>query len=312
MVLGLGAALIAAVLYGVSSILQATGARRVASSEGLDPRLAIRLLQQPAFLAALGMTLLGFLFHLLAVRTIPLFLAQAGIAVSLVVTAILATRIFNDQLSRIEWAAVAAVVVGLVLLSAAAGDAGTEREYTGLTVSLYAILVAMVLVGLAAARFEGIVATAVLGLLGGLGYAVVGISSRILPDFQLGDLLRSPATYSLAIGGGLAFYLYSMALQRGSAIAATTPLIALQTITPAAVGVLLLGDQVRSGWWPGAILGFAITAAAAVVLVRFEGVRTHGQPPPEGHLARPAGSGATRVPAPGSAGELATDHDHDQ
>ena len=277
MLLGLGAALFAAVLYGFASILQATGARRVASSEGLDPRLVIRLLQQPAFLGALALTMVGFLFHLLAVRTVPLFLAQAGIAVSLVVTALLAVRIFGDQLSRAEWLAVSAVIVGLILLSAAAGDAGTERAYTALTLSLYAILAGMVIVGFIAGRSTGIVVTAMLGLVGGLGYAVVGISSRILPDLVLIDLIRSPATYSLGLGGGLALYLYSMALQRGSAIAATTPLIAVQTITPAAVGVLFLGDQVRPGWWPAAILGFAITAAAAIVLVRFEGARTSSE-----------------------------------
>ena len=273
MVLGLGAALIAAVLYGVASILQATGARKVATTDGLDPRTAGRLLRQPAFLAALAMTMFGFLFHLLAVRTIPLFLAQAGIAVSLVVTALLAVRLFGDRLSAIEWTAVAAVVVGLVLLSASAGDVGTERTHTGLIGSLFAVLLTMVVVGFLASRSQGIVATAVLGLLGGLGYAVVGISSRLLPDFQIGDLLTSPATYTLGLGGALAFFLYSLALQRGSAIAATTPLIATQTVTPAAVGVLLLGDQVRPGWWPAALLGFAITAAAAIVLVRFEGVR---------------------------------------
>jgi drug/metabolite transporter (DMT)-like permease len=278
--LGLGAALIAAVLYGVASILQATGARKVASAEGLDPRLVIRLLQQPAFLGALALTMSGFGFHLLAVRTIPLFLAQAGIAVSLVVTALLAVRIFGDRLSTVEWAAIGGVVVGLVLLSASAGDAGTERAYTSLTVSLYLLLAGMLVVGFFASRAEGIVATAVLGLLGGFGYAVVGISSRILPDFVPIDLLRSPATYSLALGGGLAFYLYSMALQRGSAIAATTPLIAIQTVAPAVAGVLLLGDQVRPGWWAGAIGGFVITAAAAIVLVRFEGVRAHQEEEP--------------------------------
>jgi drug/metabolite transporter (DMT)-like permease len=273
--LGLGAALVAAVLYGIASILQATGARKVASAEGLDPRLVVRLLQQPAFLAALVLVLFGFLFHLLAVRTVPLFLAQAGIAVSLVVTALLAVRIFDDRLSWIEWAAVGAVVVGLVLLSAAAGEAGTERAYSGLTESLFGVLIAMLIIGYLAGRSDGIVATAVLGLIGGLGYAVVGISSRILPDFAVLDLLRSPASYTLCLGGGLAFYFYSMALQRGSAIAATTPLIAVQTVAPAAAGVFLLGDEVRDGWWPAAILGFAITAAAAVVLVRFEGVRAH-------------------------------------
>jgi drug/metabolite transporter (DMT)-like permease len=273
-VLGLGAALIAAVLYGAASILQAIGARRVPSSEGLDPRIILQLLRQPAFLSALGTTLFGFLFHLTAVRTVPLFLAQAGIAVSLVVTALLAVRFFGDRLSGIEWGAIAAVVLGLILLSASAGDAGTERITRGLTEGLFGTLIGMILIAVVASRSQGVAATAVLGLTGGLGYAVVGISSRLLPDgLSAPELIKSPATYTLALGGGLAFFLYSLALQRGSVTAATTSLITTQTVTPAIVGVVLLGDHVRSGWWPGAAVGFLITAAAAVVLVRFEGVR---------------------------------------
>ena len=273
MVLGLGAALIAAVLYGCASILQAIGARNVPSAAGLDPRLAVKLLRQPAFLGALAMTLFGFLFHLAAVRSLPLFLAQTGIAVSLVVTALRAVRLFGDRLSPIEWGAVAGVVVGLVLLSASAGSVGTKPASHWLTVSLFVTMGVMVVLGFVASRYRGIVSTALLGLLGGFGYAIVGISSRLLPDFGIGDLLRAPSTYSLGLGGGLAFFLYSLALQRGSAIAATTPLISTQTVTPAVVGVALLGDTVRSGWWPAAIIGFLITAASAVVLVRFEGVR---------------------------------------
>jgi drug/metabolite transporter (DMT)-like permease len=272
-VLGLCAALTAAVLYGVASILQAIAARNVPSSDGLDPRVAGRLLRQPAFLIALGMVLLGFLFHLAAVRTLPLFLAQTGIAVSLVVTALLAVRLFGDRLSAIEWTAVGGVVVGLVLLSASAGSVGERQPGSWLTVTLFVALGAMAGFGMIASRSRGIVGTAVLGLLGGLGYAVVGISSRLLPDLTPADLLRSPYTYLLGAAGGLALFLYSLALQRGSAVAATTPLIATQTVTPAVVGVLVLGDTVRPGWAPAALIGFVITAVSAIVLVRFEGVR---------------------------------------
>jgi drug/metabolite transporter (DMT)-like permease len=281
-ILGLAAALVAAVLYGVASILQATGSRRAAApDDAIDPGLVGRLLRQPTYLAALGLTLLGFGFHLAAVRRLPLFLAQVGIAVSLVVTALLAVRIFGDRLNAREWTAIGGVVVGLMVLSASAGETGTERAHGWLTGSLFITLVVMVVVGFVASRFESIVATAVLGLLGGTGYAVVGISSRLLPDFHLGDLLSSPATYSLGLGGTLAFLLYSLALQRGAVTAATTPLISTQTMVPAIVGVAFLGDKVRDGWWLGAILGFLITAGSAVVLVRFEemdevGVRTRG------------------------------------
>ncbi|MBT0772289.1 hypothetical protein KIH74_25310 [Kineosporia sp. J2-2] len=271
MLLGLGSALVAAVMYGVASILQAVGARNVPESAGLSPGTAVAMLRQPFLLGSIVLMMLGYVFHLIAVRLVPLFLAQTGIAVSLVVTALLAVRYFHDHLSRLEWGAIVAVVGGLVLLSSAAGDTGTERATPTLNVAVFTVLALIVVVSFFATRFEGSLAAAVLGLAGGMGYAVVAIASRLLPDFVIGDLLTSASTYALVIAGVLAFFLYSLALQRGSVTAATTALISTQTMAPTIAGVAFLGDEVRSGFWPVAIAGFVLTAAAAAVLVRFEG-----------------------------------------
>jgi len=271
--LGLAAALAAAGVFGGSAILQAIGSRRVADDSGLSPRTAALLLRQPAFLAALVLNLLGFLLHLVAVRLLPLFLAQAGIAASLAVTALLAMRIFHDQLSRIDWAAIAAVCVGLALLTAAAGQTGQERATTAMTVTLYAVAAGMVVGGLVATRLRGPVAAGGLSLLAGLGFANTALSARLLPELTVSSVLGSPVAYALPLSGALAFLLYSLALQRSSVTVATAPMIVVQTAGPAIVGVLLLGDAVRSGWAPSALVGFVLTAAGAVALVRFEGVR---------------------------------------
>lgn len=277
MVLGLGAALAAAVLFGVAAILQAVGSRNVPTGSELDPRqlagFIVALLKQPAFLGALVLNLVGFGLHFVALRLLPLYLAQAGIAASLVVTALLATRLMGDQLSPIEWSAVIGVCVGLGLLAVSAGHAGDSARHRGLTIGLIVGLVVIAVLGLIASRSQHASATALLGLLSGLGYAGVAISARLLPDGSIGELLRGPTTYTLPLSGALAFVLYSLALQRGSVTLATTPMIALQTITPAAVGVLVLDDAVRSGWYAGALGGFAVTAVGALILVRFESVK---------------------------------------
>jgi drug/metabolite transporter (DMT)-like permease len=270
--LGLGAALAAAVFYGVAAILQASGARRVTTADGLDPRVMVRILRQPAAAAALGLMLIGFLLHLLAVRLVPLFLAQAGIAASLVVTAVLAVLLFRDRLSQTEWMAVAAVFGGLVLLATSAGAVGDNHTRRALTIVLFSAVLGIAGLAAVAARWHNSFSTAALGLLAGFGYAIVGISARLLPNLRTPiGLFTSPMTYSLALGGALAFFVYSLALQRGSVTMATTPMIVTQTVTPSAVGVLLLGDGVRAGWTLAAIAGFLITVLAASVLVRFEG-----------------------------------------
>jgi len=75
--LGFCAALAAAVLFGSASIVQATAVRRIPRSAGLSTRLVVELLGQPLFLIAMAMNLVGFSLHLVALRSIPLFLAQA-------------------------------------------------------------------------------------------------------------------------------------------------------------------------------------------------------------------------------------------
>lgn len=271
MLLGLGAALGAAVVFGVAAILQAIGARRVAAAPGLDPRMLLRLLREPAFAGAVALNVLGFVLHLVALRTLPLYLAQAGIAASLVVTAALAVRLFGDRLSRTEWAAVVAVAVGLVVLTMAAGPAGHREVGTAFTVGLFVAVALLVVAGLVAARSQHPVVPAVLGLLAGLGFGTDSVAVRVLPGLSPAELVTAPATYVFLASALLAFLLYSVALQRGAVTTATAPMIVAQTAAPAVVGVLLLGDGVRPGYLPAAVVGLLLTTAGAGRLARYEG-----------------------------------------
>ena len=277
MLLGLAAALAAAVVFGGSSILQAVGSRRVASSDNLGPRLALALLREPPFVAALLLNLVGFLLHLVAVRALPLFLAQAGIAASLAITALLAVRVFHDRLSPVEWVAIAGVVAGLALLTASAGVTGEDRATPRLAAAAFAVVAVMVLGGLLAGRTDGALAAATLSVLAGLGFSNTAVAARLLPGLSVPDLLTEPIAYALPLSGALAFLLYSQALQRSSVTVATAPMIVLQTAAPAVVGVVMLGDVVRSGWELGAVAGLLLTAAGASALVRFEGVRENAR-----------------------------------
>jgi drug/metabolite transporter (DMT)-like permease len=286
MLIGLGSALIAAVLFGCGSIVQTIAARNVPLSAGASHRLVVGLLRQPIFLGSIGLNLTGFVFHLIALRTIPLFLAQSGIAASLAVTALLAQRIFRDPLGRRDWTAVAAVCVGLAVLATSAGDVGDTQQGDAFAWAVFAALAAIAATAVAASRFHGAGATATLGLLAGLGFAGVSVCARLLPDLEPSTVVSSPATYALGLSGGLAFLVYSLALQRGSVTGATGPMIVTQTVTPAVIGLLWLDDQIRPGWWAPALVSFVVTAAGAVALARFERAPDHHAVPLR-EVARP-------------------------
>ncbi len=274
MLLGLSAALAAAVVFGFASILQASAVRRTRGAEaGPDTettRFLVGLLHQPLFLVAVALSLFGFNLHLVAIRLIPLYLAQAGIAASLAVTALLAVWLLHEKLTRGDWAAVAAVTAGLALLATASGDIGEEDPSTAFMIWMYVGIAAVAVTGYGVIRSSTRFAAALLGLLAGLGFAGSGVAARVLPGFSISELLGSPATYALPLYGALAFALYSFALRRGSVTEATAPMIVMQTVTPAVVGVLVLGDDVQDGWLVAAVVGFVLTAIGAIALARFE------------------------------------------
>ena len=89
-----------------------TGSGRKASI----PRLLLRLVGQWRFLPALSIDGLGYVLMVRALPALPVFVVQAAVAASLVVTRDRRDPLHRATLSGREWAAVAVVWVGLGLL----------------------------------------------------------------------------------------------------------------------------------------------------------------------------------------------------
>jgi hypothetical protein len=136
---------------------------------------------------------------------------------------------------------------------------------------LFVALALIALAGLLAVRSRHPAVPALLGLLAGLGFAADSVAVRLLPALTPARLWDSAGTYAFVVSAGLAFLLYSVALQRGAVTSATAPMIVTQTAAPAVVGVVALGDAVRAGLLPLAVLGLALTTLGAARLARFEG-----------------------------------------
>ncbi|MEU9232909.1 hypothetical protein [Streptomyces subrutilus] len=265
-------ALGAAVCFGTASVLQAVAARAAepGTGSGVDPALLLRAVRQWRYLAGLGLDAVGFVLQIIALRHIPLYAVGAALAASLAVTAVVAARLLKVRLSRTEWGAVAVVCAGLLMLGLASGAEGTRTGSLALKLGLLAVAALILLVGVVAGRLPDGPRALVLGLASGTGFGVVEVAVRLIDSvWDLGD----PALYAVLLGGGAAFLLLTSALSRGSVTAATAGLVLGETIGPAVIGVVWLGDRTREGLTWLAVLGFAVAIAGALALARF------GEPP---------------------------------
>ncbi|MFE6177396.1 hypothetical protein [Streptomyces sp. NPDC056464] len=264
-------ALGAAVCFGAATVLQAMAARAAAAQGGGggEAGVLLRALRQWRYLAGLALDGLGFVFQVLALRSIPIYAVGAALASSLAVTAVVAARLLRVRLHRGEWTAVAVVCAGLAMLGFSAGTEGDLGGSDALEFSMLGVALAVLGVGLAGGRLPERGRGLVLGLAAGFGFGVVEVSVRLIDSLEPSELLANPATYALLLGGGAAFLALTSALQRGSVTVATAAMVIGETVGPALVGVVWLGDRTREGLGWLAVLGFVVSVAGALALARF-------------------------------------------
>ncbi|MFG2170476.1 hypothetical protein ACGFMO_03660 [Streptomyces niveus] len=264
-------ALGSAVCYGTASVLQAVAARAAepGTGSGVDPALLLRALRQWRYVAGLALDGLGFVLQIVALRAVPIYAVGAALAASLAVTAVVAARLLRVRLSAREWSAVGVVCAGLALLALSSGAEGTEGGSTALRLAMLGVAVAVLLAGAVAGRLPDRPRALVLGFGAGTGFGVVEVSVRLIDGVTPAELVTNPAVYALLLGGGAAFLLLTSAFQRGSVTTATAGMVIGETIGPALVGVVWLGDRTRAGLGWLTVVGFAVAVAGALALARF-------------------------------------------
>jgi drug/metabolite transporter (DMT)-like permease len=227
------------------------------------------MLHQWRFVVSLGLDTLGFIAQLVALQRLPLFAVQAMVAANLAVTAVVASMVIKVSLSWREWLAVTGVVAGVGLLGSSAGPEGARQAGAVFKLALIVATAGIGLAGLGAARLREPLRTLLLGVVAGLGYGVIGVAARVLNGFEPLTLIRDPAAYAVVAAGIVSFMFYATALEGGSVTVATAAVVLAETLPPAVIGVIFLGDKTRPGLQPVAVAGFLLAVASAVMLARF-------------------------------------------
>ena len=282
MLIGFLLALGCSVCYGTASVLQAAGARSVeaGSNSGVDAVLLMRAVRQWRYLAGIALDGVGFLLQVAALRLVPIYVVAAALAASIAVTGIVSAWVLSVRLSSAEWAAVGVVCLSLAALACAAGPAHFRRAPAALGWGLLGVVAAIFIAGAVAGRLSDRPRAIALGLAAGSGFGVVEIGVRMVDviDPTKAAFYTHPAVYAAAAGGFAGFLLLTSALHRGSVTAAVAGMVVGETIAPALVGVVWLGDTAREGLGWLVIMGFVVAVAGTLVLARFGEAPSSAEP----------------------------------
>lgn len=285
---GLLCALGTALCYGVGSVLQAAAARDAAPSLHLDPRLLLALVRSWRYPVGLALDALGFVLALLALRSLPLYVVQSISASFVAVTAAVGALVLGLRLRRREVAALLAVVAGLTLVGLSAAPEAARPLSVGAQWLVLGATGTLVLAAAVVARLQGRGGAWALSAIGGLGFGVIAVAARGLSTHLTRGtathavhlLLTAPAAYAVVVATPLALVSYATALQRGTVVQATAPLVVGETVLPALAGLAFLGDHTRGGWGLSAVAGFVLAVGAALALAQFGEVTVPAPGPP--------------------------------
>ncbi|OBK93609.1 DMT family transporter [Mycobacterium sp. 1165178.9] len=273
MLIGFLLALGCSLCYGTATVLQAAGTRSVeaGSGSGVDAVLLLRAVRQWRYLVGVGLDVVGFALQVAALRLVPIYVVAAALAASIAVTGVVAAWVLSARLSSAEWTAVGVVCVSLVVLALAAGPGHFRHAPAGLGWALLGVVAAMFIAGAAAGRLPDRARALALGLGAGTGFGVVEVAVRLIEaiDPTKRAFYTNPALYAAAAGGAAGFLLLTSALHRGSVTTAVAGMVVGETLAPAFVGVVWLGDTAREGLGWLVIAGFAVAVCGTLVLARF-------------------------------------------
>lgn len=280
--IGVAAALLACLGYGVSSVLQAYGARRSAAAArdrgaaghvtktgGPTLRSTIGAALTAAFIVGIVLDVVGFAGSAVAARLIPLFLSQTIISANLVVTALLGIAVLGIGLHVRDWVAIGTVIVSLFVLGLGSGERGAVSPDRLIHWVVLTGSVLILLAGIGIVRVLGSRGAVMAGLIAGVLFGAVAIGIRVLDGLeplQPWILAADPASWTVLVSGVGGFYLHTVALQLGSVNGATAALVVGETVVPGIIGVVFLGDSARPGLGWAVALGFVGAVAGAVAV----------------------------------------------
>jgi drug/metabolite transporter (DMT)-like permease len=268
-VVGIVCAVVASLLFYVGIALQALEARVTPRSESLRLSLLQRLIRRPLWVLGLALGLLGVLPQAIALGTAPYVVVQPLLTVGLLLLLAVGSSVFEERVRPIEWLAVVAILVGVLLLAIAAPPHSEQHRGGAAVVAVVAALTIPALLPLL--RVPGLTSPTALMVSCGFGFAATNVAVKLLgDDVGQGHWWNATAWAAVAAVAGIAATITNMSVFQVSPVTVVVPVTtAVQSFLPVALEPLFLREHAPSAAEAAALAGgLALTLAATVLLAR--------------------------------------------
>jgi len=268
-------AVCAALANAVGAVLQRRAARTVPLADAMRFRLIIDLIRRPIWLGGVAALIAGFLFQAAALSVGDLTLVQPIVVAELPLTMVVAALAFRTHLDRDAWIGAIAVSGGVAVLLISTSPQSGSGGHGGTWAWLWACVASVgagTLLVLAGLRTSGGRRASLYGAASGLGFGFTaalmkGALNRL--DGGVDQVVTSWQLYLMVATGIASFFLVQNALQAGSLVAAQPPISTIDPLVSVAYGVLLFGENLRTGvWLAPALVGGLIILFGSMALSR--------------------------------------------
>lgn len=255
-------ALAASICFAFNSALQHRAASQEPEAAALDPRLVIRLLRRPMWLAGSAANIAGVALQAVALGIGALIVIEPVLASSLFLAVPLEAALGRRSMHRRDLAGAVVATGGLAafLLAAAPGGGVRSPSDVAWLVAGAAVVAVAAVVLVLARRATAYRRVTFLGLACGLTYGVTAAllksCAEIAAHHPLG-LFTSWQLYAIMTLGGAAFALNQNAFQGRM----TAPLIMMSVADPVVgvvLGLVVFHEHLAAGGVRGAVVGISV------------------------------------------------------
>ncbi|GGX14299.1 DMT family transporter [Streptomyces chryseus] len=249
-------AVLTAVGNATGTVLQRVAARRVPPGDAFSFRLIPHLVHSAAWLGGIAVIVVAAACQALALTLGSMSLVQPILVSELPFTLLIACMVSRRPLPAAGWTAAGMIAVGLGVALAAASP---YERHSAVSPAVWALTLvttggAMTACVLAALpRPRGMARAALFSSASAIGYALTAtlmkFSTTTFEQHGFGAFLACWQTYGFVVAGACALFLLANAMESGPLVASQPALTLGEALVSVALGMLVYGDEVRTGWW---------------------------------------------------------------